>query len=114
MAVRYTDAFKRQLKRLARRYRQIRADLQPLINQLQTGDRPGDQIKGVGYAVYKVRVRNTDLQRGISGGYRVIHYIAERDDILLVTVYSKTAQDDVDADAIIRMIDGADPATSTR
>ncbi len=114
MAVRYTDAFKRQLKRLARKYRQTRADLQPLINQLQTSDRPGDQIKGVGYTVYKVRVRNTDLQRVTSGGYRVIYYIAERDDILLVTIYSKAEQHDVDADAIIRMIDGADPATPTR
>ena len=44
----------------------------------------------------------------------MVYYIAERDDILLVTVYSKTEQDDVDADAIIRMIDGPDPATPTR
>lgn len=86
MVVRYTEAFKRQLKRLARKYRRIRTDLQPLINQLQTGDTPGDQIQYVGYTVYKVRVRNTDAQRGTSGGYRVIYYIAERDDILFVTV----------------------------
>ena len=110
MVVRYAEAFKRQLKRLARKYRRIRTDLQPLINQLQIGETPGDQIQGVGYTVYKVRVRNTDAQRGTSGGYRVIYYIAERDDILLVTVYSKTEQDDIDAGEIIRIIDEADPS----
>ena len=31
--VRYTDAFKRQLKRLSRRYRHIRQDVQPFLER---------------------------------------------------------------------------------
>jgi mRNA-degrading endonuclease RelE of RelBE toxin-antitoxin system len=108
VAVRYTGAFKRQLKRLARKYRRIRADLEPIISQLQTGETPGDQIQGGGYTVYKVRVRNTDTQRGTSGGYRVIYYIVRPDDILLLTLYSKTEQDDVHVDAIVRIIEQAE------
>ena len=47
MAVSYSDAFKRQLKRLSRRYRHIRADVQPIIEQLEAGQTPGDQVRGL-------------------------------------------------------------------
>lgn len=57
-----------------------------------------------------MRVRNADLQRGTSGSYRVIYYIADRDNILLVTVYSKTTQDGIDSAEIIRIINEADPS----
>ena len=62
MAIVYSDAFKCQLKRLSRRYRRIRSDIQPIIEQLEAGETPGDQIQGRGYTVYKVRVRNPRRQ----------------------------------------------------
>jgi len=112
VTVHYTDAFKRQLKRLARKYRQVRADLEPLIEQLQAGETPGEQIQGVSYAMYKVRLRNSDAQRGTSGGYRVVYYVVRPDDTLLVTVYSKSEQDDIDAETIARIINQASPISS--
>lgn len=48
MTVRYSDTFKRQLKRLSRKYRRIRSDIQPFIEQLEAGETPGDQIQGTG------------------------------------------------------------------
>ena len=113
MTVRYTATFLRQLNRLARKYRRIRHDLGTVITQLLAGQTPGDQVQGTGYPVYKVRVRNTDAQRGTRGGYRVIYYIADADadadaaDVLLLTVYSKTEQDDIDTATITRLIDDA-------
>ena len=50
----FADQFKRQLRTLAKRYRQIQTDLQPLLQQLQTGECPGDRISGTGYTVFKV------------------------------------------------------------
>ena len=105
MVVRFSSAFKKQLRRLARKYRHIRSDLQPLIDTLQAGDTPGDQIQGAGHTVYKVRVRNTDARRGTSGGYRVIYYLAQVDEILFVAVYSKSDQDDIATDVITDIID---------
>lgn len=104
MTVRYSDTFKRQLKRLSRKYRHIRSDIQPFIEQLEAGETPGDQIQGTGYTVYKVRLANTDAQRGKSGGYRAIYYLKQQDDILLVTLYSKTEQADIEADEVIHII----------
>ena len=34
LQVSYSDAFKRQLKRLSRKYRRIRSDVQPIIDDL--------------------------------------------------------------------------------
>jgi mRNA-degrading endonuclease RelE of RelBE toxin-antitoxin system len=52
-----------------------------------------------------VRVRNNDLQRGKSGGYRVIYYIETQDEVILLTIYSKSDQSDVPADTIRRIIE---------
>jgi mRNA-degrading endonuclease RelE of RelBE toxin-antitoxin system len=107
VAVGYTATFQRQLKRLARKYRRIRQDLDALTSQLRAGETPGDRLQGTGYTAYKARVRNTDAQRGTSGGYRVIYYIVDADDILMLTVYSKTEQEDIDTEIVIRMIEDA-------
>jgi mRNA-degrading endonuclease RelE of RelBE toxin-antitoxin system len=93
----FTDRFDRDVRRLGKRYRRIRLDIQPLIEQLESGELPGDQIPGMDYTVFKVRVRNSSIQKGKSGGYRVIYYLKNRDQILLVTMYSKSDQSDITA-----------------
>ncbi len=107
VAVSYSDTFKRQLKRLSRRYRRIRRDLQPIIEHLAAGETPGDRIQGLGHTVYKLRVRNTDAKRGKSGGYRIIYYLRSDADVLLVTIYSnysKAEQSDIVVDDVLRII----------
>jgi len=44
--VEYTPEFKRSLRKLARKYRSIRTDLEPVIKSLQAGQLVGDQITG--------------------------------------------------------------------
>lgn len=105
IALNYSEAFLRQLKRLNKKYRRIQADLQPLLDELLTGATPGDQIQGTGYTVYKVRAPNSDAQRGASGGYRVIYYLEGAEERLLLTIYSKAEQSDIPAVDIRRIID---------
>ena len=97
MALSYTHAFQRQLKRLARKYRRIRADIEPILEQIEAGEMPGDQVTGIGATVFKVRAPNRDAQRGSSGGYRMIYYMQTSDEIVLLTIYSKTEQGDISA-----------------
>jgi mRNA-degrading endonuclease RelE of RelBE toxin-antitoxin system len=96
----FTPRFQRDLRDLAKRYRRIRSDLQSLIEQLQVGELPGDRIAGVNYTVYKVRLKNSDIQKGKSGGYRVIYYVKAANRIILATIYSKSDRIDVEADVI--------------
>jgi len=50
-----------------------------------------------GYTIFKVRIRNSDVSRGKSGGYRVIYYLRTATSVILVTIYSKTEQSDISA-----------------
>jgi mRNA-degrading endonuclease RelE of RelBE toxin-antitoxin system len=98
--VRFTPEFKRNLRQLAKKYRHIRSDIQPVIDTLVAGELPGDQIPGIGFPIYKVRIRNSDARRGKSGGYRMIYYLPTDVSIVLITLYSKTEQQDIEPQEI--------------
>lgn len=100
-----TPAFLKTLKQLRKKYPHISTDIQPVIQQLENGETPGDQVQGVGRRVYKVRIRNTDAKKGKSGGYRVLYYLRTQDHILLFDIYAKGEQGNIQADEIRRMID---------
>jgi mRNA-degrading endonuclease RelE of RelBE toxin-antitoxin system len=93
--VEFTPEFKRNVRQLAKKYRRIKADVQPLLDELGRGQTPGDQIPGVQYEVFKARVRNSDSGKGKSGGYRVIYQRTTEGSIILITIYSKTEQEDI-------------------
>jgi mRNA-degrading endonuclease RelE of RelBE toxin-antitoxin system len=95
-----TPRFKKDLRELAKRYRSIRSDIQPLIEQLQAGEILGDRIAGVKYQVFKVRLKNSNIQKGKSGGYRVIYYLKTAQAIILATIYSKSDISDVSNEII--------------
>ncbi|MEH2155598.1 type II toxin-antitoxin system RelE/ParE family toxin [Nostoc sp.] len=99
-----SPTFNRNLRTLAKKYRSIQNDIQPVIKQLEQGELPGDQIPGVGYPIFKLRVRNSDIQKGKSGGYRLIYYIKTATGIILLTVYAKSERVDIAADDIQSII----------
>jgi mRNA-degrading endonuclease RelE of RelBE toxin-antitoxin system len=98
-----SPTFNRNLRILVKKYRNIRSDIQPVVNQLKQGELPGEEIPGIGFEVFKVRVRNSDVQKGKSGGYRLIYYLKTETSIILLTIYTKSEQADVAAD-IVRVI----------
>jgi mRNA-degrading endonuclease RelE of RelBE toxin-antitoxin system len=105
MIIDYTEEFKQHVRRLGRRYRSIRQDLQSLLDRFYDGDLPGDQMTGVGHPVYKVRVKNRDAKKGKSGGYRVIYYVQTEDHITLLAMYSKSDQADIGAETLRRILE---------
>jgi mRNA-degrading endonuclease RelE of RelBE toxin-antitoxin system len=102
--IEYTSEFKRNLRTLAKKYRFIRGDIQPFIDHIKSGQFIGKQVKGVGDIVYKARVKNSDIQKGKSAGYRVIYWIKTPQDIILITLYSKLDQADSSPQQIRRII----------
>ncbi|MBI4357586.1 MAG: type II toxin-antitoxin system RelE/ParE family toxin [Gammaproteobacteria bacterium] len=105
MHLEYTAEFKRDLRNLGKKYRHIQQDIQPVIEQLQAGKLVGDQIPGIGYTLFKVRVRNSDVQKGKRSGYRLIYYLRTSRKIILVNIYSKSDQGDISAHQIWRILD---------
>jgi mRNA-degrading endonuclease RelE of RelBE toxin-antitoxin system len=85
-----TKKFRKEVKKLLKKYNSARKDIEPLIKQLEAGEIPGDRIAENKYPVYKVRVPNSDTRKGKSSGYRVIYYTITLESILLTTIYSKS------------------------
>lgn len=103
--IEYTSEFKRSLRKLSRRYRSLRTDLQPLLDELSAGNTPGDQLQHSHDLTFKVRVKNSDSKKGKSGGYRVIYYVKQADKTILVTLYSRSDQSDITAETLRKIID---------
>jgi mRNA-degrading endonuclease RelE of RelBE toxin-antitoxin system len=80
-----------------------------LVQVLQADQRPGDQLQGVGYEAYKVRLKNPAARKGKSGGFRVIYYVRVAEHVILLTIYTKTEQEDISADDVRTMIEAILP-----
>ncbi len=98
--IRITPDFRKQLRKLEKRYRKIRSDLEPILTQIQMGESVGDRLQGIDAEVFKVRVRNSDTNRGKSGGYRVIYWLKLPECVVLLDIYSKSDRDDVEVNII--------------
>jgi mRNA-degrading endonuclease RelE of RelBE toxin-antitoxin system len=111
--VEYTPEFKRNLRTLAKKYRHVRSDVQPVIDRLQAGETIGYQVQGTPYMIFKVRVQNSDIRKGKSSGYRLIYYLKTPTNIILVTIYSKLDQADISAEQIRRILKEFDEQADT-
>jgi mRNA-degrading endonuclease RelE of RelBE toxin-antitoxin system len=97
----------KSLRSLAKRYRSIQADIQSVTQELESGNFIGDRIPRIGEdcTVFKVRIRNRDIQKGKSSGYRLIYQVEPPTSVLLLTIYSKSEQADITAKEIREIID---------
>lgn len=102
--VRVSRQFQRDMKQLIKKYRHIQTDIQPILEALQTGQTPGDQIPNVERVAYKVRIANTDSQKGKRGGYRLIYYIKTEVRIILITIYPKSDIADISPERLLQLI----------
>lgn len=100
----FSRTFKRQVDDLAKRYRKIKSDLTPIIEQIQTGDFIGDRISGTDWLVIKVRLKNSDINKGKSAGYRLIYHPLSPTDVLFLLIYSKSDRSDITVEEITAVI----------
>jgi mRNA-degrading endonuclease RelE of RelBE toxin-antitoxin system len=101
----FSDEFKARLRSLAKRYRKIQSDLQPLLDDLQSGNFSGDRISGAGEnPVLKIRLKNSDIRKGKSAGYRVIYEVRDSVCVLLIVIYAKSDEGSIPAEKIRSII----------
>ena len=107
MEIILTRQFKDDIKFYKRRkkYLKIDADVQPAIEELRAGNLIGDKLEGLtlpaNTAVYKVRLPNSSINIGKSGGFRLLYYVAIADKIYLAKIYSKKDDNRIPTDAQI-------------
>ncbi len=100
-----SGCFERQFRALLKRYRKIRSDVQPVIEQLQAGEILGDRLSGLNIVVFKVRVKNSDIQKGKSAGYRLIYQVETSTRIILLAIYAKSDQSSISTTEIEEIVE---------
>lgn len=92
----YSSEFRKEVKRLAKKYRSIPEDLLELKNRLVENPLEGADL---GFGVRKVRMIIKSKGKGKSGGARVITYnVTETEDtidITLLTIYDKSERSNI-------------------
>lgn len=103
-----TSVFERLLKKLAKKFPSIKKIFLEAIENLEDKPGFGDEIQGH-KDYYKVRYPNIDAKKGKSGGFRLIYYwTKDSEQVILVSIYSKTDQQEVDWESVKRSIEGAE------
>ncbi|MBC8449015.1 MAG: type II toxin-antitoxin system RelE/ParE family toxin [Chloroflexi bacterium] len=99
-------SFKHSVKRLQKRFPHVKDDVRVAIQVLLQAPRLGVVVPG-GSGVHKLRVRNTDLGKGKSGGYRLLYYVEDQPVpiIYLLLLYAKSDREDVTRQELKQLLD---------
>ena len=80
--------FDKNIKQLNKKYKNIKYDIVNLIKELKNNKKLGIHIIN---NCYKIRLANSSVPTGKSGGFRVITYYLDKDEnIYLMSIYSKS------------------------
>jgi len=97
-----THRFKKELKTLAKRYKKIKFDYLKLLELLEKNPTHGTLL---GNDCYKIRVPNSSIPTGKSGGFRVITLVKiESDIVILLTIYSKSDRDNINDNELCEIL----------
>lgn len=100
-----TPKFKKQVKDLQKLYRSIGDDLNTYLKAFEQDTLPGDAIPEFANKIFKDRVRNSDIQKGKSGGYRIVYYADHTaKEIYFLCIYSKNQQENIPSKEIYLLL----------
>lgn len=91
--IEFSDRFLSDLKKLVKKYKKIKNDIDTFIENIESEISPQNSI---GNNLYKIRVANSSIPTGKSGGFRIIVFakiINEK--IVLLTIYSKSDKENI-------------------
>ena len=88
-----TSYFKKQAKRLLKKYPSLKIELSELVSILELDPIQGDAI---GNGCYKVRIAIASKGKGKSGGARVItNFVIADHTVYLLSIYDKSEKDNL-------------------
>lgn len=91
MKIFFTEHFKKQLKKLKKKYPKIKKDILPKLEKLNL--KTGVYI---GRSIYKIRIKSSDQSKGKSGGFRSYIYLYSKNTLLVpLCVYHKSQKESI-------------------
>ena len=98
----YTPEFKKEFKRLSKKFISLSQEMQELIAELSQNPESG---KSIGKNIFKIRLAVKSKGKGKRGGMRVITYFYSlNDELYLLYLYDKSEQDSVSSKEIQSVI----------
>lgn len=79
-----------------------------LSEEIKRGDKPGDAIPGYDGVVYKTRRVNSAVRGGERRGFRFIYCVHPQDQATMLSVYSKTEQENISDGEIAALLQDAE------
>jgi mRNA-degrading endonuclease RelE of RelBE toxin-antitoxin system len=103
MIIEVSLRFEKELKQLSKKYKKIKDDLRLFKKEILNNPTLGTSL---GNDCYKVRVPNSSIPTGKSGGFRIITLVKiQNDKIVLLTIYSKTEKENISNDELKSMLE---------
>ncbi len=94
--------FDKDVKRLFKKYKQLPNDLKVLNKELLENPKSGIEL---GNRCYKIRLANSSIPTGKSGGFRIIYYhIDSNENLYLMSMYSKNELENIDDKTILNIL----------
>jgi mRNA-degrading endonuclease RelE of RelBE toxin-antitoxin system len=88
-----SNNFKKEAKRLNKKYRSLKMELGVLGHELSTNPTMGASL---GNGVYKIRLAIKSKNKGRSGGARIITYVQlDHEKVLLLSIFDKSEKDNL-------------------
>ena len=96
------SCFNKDVKRLFKKYKQLPDDLKILNKELLKNPKSGIEL---GNRCYKIRLANSSIPIGKSGGFRIIYYhIDTNENLYLMSMYSKSELENIDEKIILNIL----------
>ncbi len=93
-----SDNFKKEAKRLCKKYASLKNELNVLFGELEENPTQGIYL---GNNVYKIKISIASKNKGKSGGARIISYVQViKSEVLLFSIYNKGEKDSISDDEI--------------
>ena len=100
--VQVSDNFKKEAKRLIKKYRSLKAEITQLVEELETDPTKGTPL---GNGIYKIRLAVASKGKGSSGGVRVLSLVKiTKSNVLLFAIYNKGERDTITAKEIKELL----------
>jgi len=100
--IEYIPNFYKKIKKLSKKNKNLVKDIQELVKVLEKDPTTGIFL---GNDIYKIRVANSSKNIGKRGGFRVITYYLDKNNVVyLVEIYEKNSIENIPIEQLIKII----------
>lgn len=94
--------FKKELKKLAKKYPSIKNDFTAFIKTIELNPKQGISL---GNNCYKVRIAIQSKGKGKRGGARIItHFLVDKATVFLLSIYDKSSKNNLSKQELIELL----------